>query len=92
MDNVDKAKKDWSWLPKAMPGVAALVAERRQEYGKAHVEECWRRGVLGGEPGWFFAREGPLALGTPWDDPVMANFAAQHVTSTQALLILRKPN
>lgn len=84
----------WAWLPTAMPGVARLMAQRRRELGDAHVAECWRRGVLQGEPGWFFAREGALAVGAPPDhtaDPALANFAAAHVTSTQALLVLREP-
>jgi hypothetical protein len=82
----------FGWLPKAMPGVARLVAERRRLLGDAHVSECWRRGVLEREPGWFFAREGALAVGTPWDgDPVLVNFAAANVSSTQALVVLREP-
>lgn len=81
----------WAWLPHAMPGVARLMAERRAELGAAHVAECWRRGVVEMQPGWFFAREGPLAVGTPWDDPALANFAAAQITSTQALLVMREP-
>lgn len=82
----------WAWLPTAMPGLAALMAQKRRELGDAHVNECWKRGVVNGEPGWFFAREGTLALGTPCvEDPELANFAAQHVTSTQVVLVLRKP-
>ncbi len=83
--------KSWSWLPLHMPGVARLVREKRRTLGDAHVDECWRRGVLGREPGWFFAREGALALGTPWADEQLANFAAANVTSMQALLVLREP-
>lgn len=82
---------NWAWLPASMPGVTKLMAEKRQAYGDAHVDECWMRGVVNREPGWFFAREGPLAVGTPWDDPVMANFAALQVTATQALLCVRTP-
>lgn len=85
-----KAKR-WDWLPLAMPGVAKLIAEKKRDYGVAHVNECWKRGVIDLEPGWFFAREGALAVGTPWDDPVMANFAALNVTSSQALVIVRMP-
>jgi hypothetical protein len=81
----------FAWLPAAMPGVAALMAEKRATYGNAHVTECWRRGVVNLEPGWFFAREGALAVGTPWDNPVLANFAALNITSTQALVIIREP-
>jgi hypothetical protein len=87
MDKRDR--KDWSWLPAAMPGVARLMAEKRAALGQAHVDECWRRGMAG-EPGWFFAREGAIAIGTPWaDDPELVNFAAAAVTATQALVVLR---
>lgn len=82
--------KRWQWVPEAMPGVARLMAERRRAYGQAHVAECWRRGMAG-EPGWFFAREGPVAIGTPWDSPELANFAALTITSTQALVVMREP-
>lgn len=73
-----------------MPGVARLVAEKRRAYGAAHVKRCWAR-AMAGEAGWFFAREGAIAIGTPWDDPVLANFAAANVTSTQALVVMREP-
>lgn len=86
-----KAATKWGWLPAAMPGVARLLAEKRKALGDGHVAECWKRGVVDREPGWFFAREGALAVGTPWDDPVLANFAALQVTSTQALVVLREP-
>lgn len=89
MDQKAKKPNRYDWLPAQMPGVAKLVTEKRAQLGDAHVNECWRRGVLLGEPGWFFAREGALAVGTPWDEPVMANFAAAAVTSTQALLVVR---
>lgn len=83
-------KGRWDWLPTAMPGVARLMAEKRRQLGDAHVAECWRRGMAG-EPGWFFAREGAIAIGTPWDDPVLANFAAMQVTAGQALLEIKTP-
>lgn len=90
MDKTEKPKR-WDWLPAQMPGVARLMAEKRKAYGNEHVAECWKRSIAG-EPGWFFAREGPLTIGTPWaDDPVMANFAAASVTATQALVIMREP-
>lgn len=84
---MDKVKRDWGWLPTAMPKVARLVAEKRAKYGDAHVSECWRRGMAG-EPGWFFAREGPIAIGTPPADPELANFAASQITSGQAVLVM----
>jgi hypothetical protein len=83
--------KRFDWLPSQMPGVARLVREKRAEFGDEHVNRCWRRGVLEGQPGWFFAREATLAVGTPWDTPEMANFAAANITSTQALLMIRHP-
>jgi hypothetical protein len=93
MDKVQEqsgaAGAKWGWLPAAMPGVARLIQEKRKLLGVAHVSECWQRGVVEKQPGWFFAREGALAVGTPWDDPVLANFAALQVTDTQALLVLR---
>ena len=89
---MDKKVEDWSWLPKAMPGVKRLMAEKRAELGNEHVSTCWRRGVLGREPGWFFAREGALAVGAPCaTDPVLMAFAAANVTSSQALLVLATP-
>ena len=59
------AKRDWSWLPAAMPTVASLIADQRKTHGAAWVSECWRRGVSQGEPGHFFAAEGALMVGTP---------------------------
>lgn len=82
-------KRDWKWLPAQMPGVAALMAQRRKELGSAWVNECWRRSVEDLQPGWFFAREGPLTVGTPFDQPDAVNFAAMHVTATQALVLIR---
>lgn len=91
VEGMDKKEGRFAWMPSAMPGVAKLIAERRRRLGDAHVTDCIKRG-LRGEPGFFFAREGALAVGTPWDgDPVMANFAAASVTSTQALVIMREP-
>lgn len=84
-------KKNWDWVPEHMPGVAQLMAEKRKIMGNAHVNECWRQGVLNAQPGWFFAREGTVTVGAPWDAPELVNFAAASVTSTQALLILRSP-
>jgi hypothetical protein len=73
VDKMDKgAAKDWSWLPQHMPGVARLVAEKRRDLGNAHVNACWKSGVVDGKPGFFYAVEGPLAVGTPWDQEVVS--------------------
>lgn len=80
----------WAWLPQQMPGVARLLAEKRKTLGLEWVNECWRRGVVDQQPGWFYAREGPLAVGTPWaDDPVIALIVAGQITPTQITLVLR---
>lgn len=86
----ERRKIDWSWLPAAMPGVAALMRDRRREQGAPHVAACWRRGVVEREPGWFFAREGALAVGTPWAE--IADVAGWQIASTQAMLITRAVN
>lgn len=77
----------WAWLPALMPGVQRLMLDKRRELGDAHVNLCWRRGVVEQQPGWFFAREGALAVGTPWPD--IADIAGWQVCPTQATLILR---
>lgn len=71
-----------------MPTVARLMAEKRRTMGAAHVAECWKRGVTLGQPDWFFAREGPLAVGTPFSDDVLRDFGASQVTPGQGLLML----
>lgn len=84
-----QGKRNWKWLPAEMPGVAKLMAEKRKLLGDEWVAECWRRSVVQMEPGWFFAREGPLTVGTPFDQADAVNFAAMHVTATQALVLIR---
>lgn len=74
-----------------MPTVARLMAEKRRTLGAAHVAECWKRGVTLGQPGWFFAREGPLAVGTPFEDDTLRDFGASRMTGTQGLLMLAQP-
>lgn len=80
----------WAWLPQQMPGVARLLAEKRQTLGAEWVNTCWRRGVVERQPGWFYASEGALAVGTPWaDDPEIAKIIGGQITPTQITLILR---
>lgn len=85
----EKVKRDWAAIVQAMPGVQRLIGEKRVKFGDAHVNQCWKHGVLAGEPGWFYAREGGVAVGTPWGDPLY--FEALQVTRTQALLMIREP-
>lgn len=91
MDKKGSAAENWAWLPARMPGVARLMADKRRELGNAHVNACWRRGVVDMQPGWFFAREGALWVGVPPTEPDFAAFVAQQFTSTQAVLYLRLP-
>lgn len=63
-----KRGKNWSWLPAHMPAVAKLLAEKREQVGAEWVNTCWRNGVVEAQPGWFFAAEGALAVGTPWPE------------------------
>lgn len=87
---MDREKRNWSWLPQHMPGVARLIAEKRRELGDHWVNTCWRHGVVDNKPGWFYAAEGALAVGTPWtDDPVIADLLAARITATQSLLVIR---
>lgn len=64
----------WSWLPAMMPKVAEMLAERRAEHGAAWVAKCWARGVVDGEPGWFYAAEGAIAVGTPISAEVVTTY------------------
>lgn len=92
VDKMDKKQDSarWAWLPQYMPGVAWLMAEKRRALGKEHVALCWRRGVVEQQPGWFYACEGALAVGTPWaDEPVIAQYMMARFTPTQVLLVLR---
>jgi hypothetical protein len=75
-------------IGEAMPVTADMVRDYRRVLGDAHVTECIKRG-LAGEPGWFFAREGTLAVGTAWggDPDILALFQAQG--STGAFVMLR---
>jgi hypothetical protein len=79
-------------IAQAMPGVVQLVKTKRQELGDAHVTECVRRG-LAGQPGWFYAREGALAVGTPWsDDPDIARVHGLQVQRGGAAFVMVRPS
>lgn len=86
-------KLDWGWMQQHMPKVVQMLKERRAAGQGAHVNECWRRGVLRGEPGWFYAAEGPLTVGVPEGhllaDPQLV--ALRRDFPDQAMLLLRPP-
>lgn len=77
---MDKTRLNWGWMQQHMPKVVALLKEKREAGQGAHINECWRRGVLAGEPGWFFAAEGAVSVGVP----------AEHLLAEPALVQLRK--
>jgi hypothetical protein len=83
----DQEGKGWGWLPAHMPRVQRLLADRRRTDGADHVRLCWQMGVVQQQPGWFFAREGPLAVGTVW--PEVADTAGWSLAPDQAIVILR---
>jgi hypothetical protein len=84
--------RDWSWFSAHMPQVAAQLAEYREAGEGAHIDMCWHRGVLRGEPGWFFAKEGAVTVGTPFDErgpySVVGAMERAAFASTGALLQL----
>nr|WP_316642869.1 hypothetical protein [uncultured Roseateles sp.] len=90
MMDTELPTRDWSWVAAAMPRVKKQIAIQRSLFGDEYVDECLRRS-LAGEPGWFFAREGPIALGTPWDTDVLKNFAALTAASREVLVVLKEP-
>lgn len=84
-------KKDWSWMKQHMPGVVALLREYREAGEGAHVDECWLKGVIAGQPGWLFAREGPICLGTPFDErshPILCDLAVKDWRRAGVVLML----
>jgi hypothetical protein len=62
---VNAERLNWAWMGQHMPRVVALLKERRAAGDGALIDECWRRGVIKREPGWFYAAEGAVSLGTP---------------------------
>ena len=89
MEGMEKKQSMAALIRTAMPTVMRMVADKRRELGDAHVVECQRRGMAG-EAGWFFAREGAVAVGTPWqDDPVIAQFVVGQLGPGQAFVCFR---
>ncbi len=57
---------DWVFMNRLMPRVVAEMKEWRNGSCSDHLDECWRKGVTQKLPGWFYAREGAVAVGTPF--------------------------
>lgn len=87
MEEKEQQAARFALIRTAMPKTTELVAQRRRELGDDHVTECIRRGMAG-QPGYFFAREGGLAVGTPWDD--FATTWADSARVSQVLVVLRE--
>lgn len=91
MDTRTESKMDWSWVKLFMPGVTRLMGEKRAEFGPEWIGQCWRAGVIEQKPGWFFAAEGALTIGMPWDDEVIDMYVKTRWTNSQAIVVLRMP-
>lgn len=85
-------KRSWAWMEEHMPRVIQQLKAKRAEGLGAHINECWKRGVIGLEPGWFYAAEGPVAIGVPAEhllaDPVLVDL--RKAFPDQALLMLKE--
>lgn len=75
MEEVRQRKAVLELVRRAMPRVAEMVEARRKTLGDEHVTRCQQRGMAG-EPGWFYAREGMLAIGRIWPAAIEAEQAA----------------
>jgi hypothetical protein len=88
---MDEGKKNrWDWLPAQMPGVSRQLADKRRELGADWVNECWRRGVVNLEPGWFFAAEGALMVGVLGDDPAMLEVVRHGQEKGRSMVMLKE--
>jgi len=65
MDKKAKPKSSWAFMQEHMPGVVARIKEGRDKGEGAHIDLCWRRGVVSLEPGWFWAYEAGVSVGVP---------------------------
>lgn len=77
-----------------LPTVVARIREARQRGDGLHVDTCWRRGVVGLEPGWFWAYEAGVSVGVP-DAAMLAEPNMQELLTScpgTSLLLLRRPD
>lgn len=75
METPEARRQRLELIRRAMPRVGSLIAAQRKAMGDAHVTACQQRGMAG-EPGWFYAWEAGVALGTPWPEAMAALQAA----------------
>lgn len=88
----EKKGRGYEWVMTAMPLLPARIRDLRAQHGDAHINECWKRGVVRGEPGWFFARQGTVSLGAPFTGAEgLADWGAMALKPDQVLVLLRPP-
>ena len=71
-------KRAWAFMVERMPRTVARIKEARAKGQGAHVDTCWRRGVVELQPGWFWAYEAGVSVGVPALDMV-GDATVQHV-------------
>jgi hypothetical protein len=65
MDGKPKSKASWAFMVDHMPQCVAYIKRARSKGEGAHIDLCWRRGVVERQPGWFWAYEGGVSVGVP---------------------------
>lgn len=79
-------------LKELMPKVASMVAERRRDWGDAHVTDAVNRGMKG-EANCFYAFEAGRIVGTPFVGDVNFDHLAKVSAMLQgsAFMVMREP-
>lgn len=92
---MDKVKRDWGWMKAQAPELSAVIADLRREFGLDWVNACWHSAIVKGEGGWFFAKTGPIAVGTSWpdmfDDLLRYEERGEGQSAGLPLVCMRKP-
>lgn len=73
------AKLSWEWMSQHMPRVVSMMKAEREAGRGSQLNECWRAGVVRGEPGQFWASEGKVSVGTP---------PAQHLVPAEVMALM----
>lgn len=80
-------------LKELMPKVASMVAERRRDWGDAHVTDAVNRGMKG-EANCFYAFEGGRIVGTAFTGGVDLDHLAKvgAMLAGSAYMVMREPD
>jgi hypothetical protein len=73
-------KSVWAFMAERMPRTVARMKEARSKGQGAHLDACWRNGVIDLKPGWFWAYEAGVSIGVP-DEGLLATPAVQQLMS-----------